>query len=133
MVKVIIPRKCGSYKIYDDVLQIDNTNRLLIFRNNMPFKYYNPQYYLDSFLFYSCLDNGIELLDWVLYSNSEIYTNLTKILLSFLKTKGSITVNLEKIKYKDYRWVSELLVDSVEVVEITNKENIIWKLKDCTT
>ncbi len=127
MVKVIIPRKYGLYKTYN--VQIDSTNRLLIFKKN-------NKYYLDSFLFYSCLDNKIELLDWLLYNDSEIDTNLTKILLYFLKTKGSITVKLEKIKYKsgDYRWVSKLL-DSVEeeVVEIINKTNIIWKLKDCTT
>lgn len=125
MVKVIIPRKYGPHKIYDDVIkQINNTNRLLIFKKNIP--------YLDSFLFYSCFDDRIELLDWLLYNDSEIDTNLTKILLYFLKTKGSIVVNLEtaKNKYGDYRWVSELL-DSV--VEITDKENIIWKLKDCTT
>lgn len=128
MVRVIIPRKYGPYKIYDDIIkQIDNTNRLLIFKKNIP---------LDSFLFYSCLDDRIELLDWLLYPDSEIDTNLTKILLYFLKTKGSIVVNLEKteFEYGNYMWVSELL-DSVveEVVEITNKENIIWKLKDCTT
>ena len=127
MVKVIIPRKYGPYKIYDDVIkQINNTNRLLIFKENIP--------YLDSFLFYSCLDNRIELLDWLLYRDSDIDTDLTKILLSFLKTKGSIVVNLEKSKFKygDYKWVSELLVGSV-VEEITDKTNIIWKLKDCTT
>lgn len=129
MVKVIIPRKYGPYKIYDSVIkQIDNTNRLLIFKKNIS--------YLDSFLFYSCLDDGIELLDWLLYNDSEIDTDLIKILLYFLKTKGSIVVNLEKTKseYGDYKWVSEIL-DSVgeEVVEIINKTNIIWKLKDCTT
>ena len=126
MVKVIIPRKYGPYKIYDDAIKrVDNTNRLLIFKRNIP--------YLDSFLFYSCLDDRIELLDWLLYNDSEIDTDLTKILLYFLKTKGSIAVNLEKFKYKsgDYRWISKLL-DS-EVIEITDKTNIIWKLKDCTT
>lgn len=126
MVKVIIPRKYGPYKIYDDdIKQVDNTNRLLIFKRNIP--------YLDSFLFYSCLDDRIELLDWLLYNDSEIDTDLTKILLYFLKTKGSIAVNLEKTKseYGDYKWVSELL--GSEVVEITDKANIIWKLKDCTT
>lgn len=126
MVKVIIPRKYGVYKIYNDIIRrVDNTNRLLIFKINIP---------LDSFLFYSCLDDRIELLDWLLYYNSAIDTNLTKILLYFLKTKGAIVVNLEKLEDKDYRWVSELL-DSVEeeVVEITNKTNIVWKLKDCTT
>lgn len=125
MVKVIIPRKYGPYKINDDAIKrVDNTNRLLIFKRNIP--------YLDSFLFYSCLDDRIELLDWLLYNDSEIDTDLTKILLYFLKTKGSIVVNLEKTKFKygGYKWVSELL-DSV--VEITNKENIVWKLKDYTT
>lgn len=65
-------------------------------------------------------------------NDSEIDTNLTKILLHFLKTKGSIAVNLEKTKYEygDYKWVFELL-DNV-VVETTNTY-IIWKLKDCTT
>ena len=124
MVKVIIPRKYGLYKNYS--VQIDNTNRLLIFKKN-------NKLYLDSFLSYSCFDDRIELLDWLLYNDSEIEANLTKILLYFLKTKGSIAVNLEKFKYKsgDYRWISKLL-DS-EVVEITDKTNIIWKLKDCTT
>ena len=124
MVKVIIPRKYGLYKIYDDIIkQIDDTNRLLIFKKNIP--------YLDSFLFYSCLDNRIELLDWLLYNDSEIDTNLIKILLYFLKTKGSIVVNLEKVKRGDYEWVSELLDGVGE--ETTDKSYIIWKLKDCTT
>lgn len=125
MVKVIIPRKYGPYKIYDDAIkQINNTNRLLIFKKKP---------YLDSFLFYSCFKNRIEILDWLLYNDSEIDTDLTKILLYFLKTKGSIAVNLEKTesKYSDCKWVYELL-GSV-VVEITNKANIIWKLKDYTT
>lgn len=124
MVKIIIPRKYGPYKIYDDVLQIDKTNRLLIFRGrNIPL--------LDSFLFYSCLDDRIELLDWLFYHDSERDTDLTKILLYFLKTKGSIVINLEKIKRGDCEWVSVLLASVV--VKIINKENIIWKLKDCTT
>ncbi len=128
MVKVIIPRKYGLYKIYDEVKQIDNTNRLLIFKKNIPYLVY-------GFLFYSCFDDRIELLDWLLYNGSDIDTDLTKILLYFLKTKGSIAVNLEKtrLEYGDYKWVSELLGSVEEVVEITNKANIIWKLKDCTT
>lgn len=128
MVKVIIPRKYGPYKIphSNNVLQIDNTNRLLIFKKKP---------YQDSFLFYSCLNDRIELLDWLLYKDSEIDTDLTKILLYFLKTKGSIVINLEKTlsEYDGYNWVSELLDSVEEVVEITNKANIIWKLKDCTT
>lgn len=129
MVKVIIPRKYGSYKIYDGVIkQIDNTNRLLIFKRNIPYR--------DGFLFYSCLDDRIELLDWLLYKDSEIDTNLTKILLYFLKTKRSIVVkNLEKTKdiYGNYKRVYGILDSVEEAVKITNKTNIIWKLKDCTT
>lgn len=129
MVKVIIPRKYGPYKIYNGVLQIDRTNRLLLFRSNKP--------YLKSFLFYSCLDDRIEILDWLLNYNPEIDNSLTNLLLYFLKTKGSIVVNLEKTQCTcgDYRWVSELLGNIIEeeVVEITDKTNVIWKLKDCTT
>ena len=125
MVKIITPRKYGPHKINAEVKkQIDHTNRLLIFKKKP---------YLDSFLFYSCFEDRIELLDWFLYKDSEIDTDLTKILLYFLKTKGSIVINLEKTlpEYDGYCWVSELLDNVVE--KTTDKSYITWKLKDCTT